>query len=381
MRYMCLLFLLLKMLLAVPCVDCKQETTKTCGRCHHVFYCSVDCQKKCWRVHRKSCGSLEIKASLIPHAGRGLFALRNYAQGEVLALYTGTRTVQGYFDLYHPYLFMWTADGVSKNIIADEDPQDAYHAAQFVNDGSLDNLVFLENKAASKKDVEDFAYSYMVRSSDAKTNNVFLDCHNEVCELQALRPIVSGEELLMAYGLDYWLSQTLALYERRGMLQEVRGLFRAVSISVERAIQGADKKSGFSTLKPGDVFSRYTPSDVPEATLLERVAALFIPSRDLVIRVTDAVRFRDEEATIRSLLKEIEKAPLEDFYDKKGRVKPHYLSVMVYGFMHKMHMKLGIEFQYKGQSIDVWQFLSSLEGDGYALREELEKCPAFLDAY
>lgn len=37
------------------CTVCSKETTKLCGRCQNVAFCSVGCQKASWREHRKFC--------------------------------------------------------------------------------------------------------------------------------------------------------------------------------------------------------------------------------------------------------------------------------------------------------------------------------------
>ncbi|XP_063708582.1 zinc finger MYND domain-containing protein 10 homolog [Culicoides brevitarsis] len=37
------------------CNSCMKEAQKKCGRCQKVYYCSVECQKLDWKVHRKGC--------------------------------------------------------------------------------------------------------------------------------------------------------------------------------------------------------------------------------------------------------------------------------------------------------------------------------------
>lgn len=39
-----------------PCGNCgKENATKRCSRCNRIHYCSVDCQKAHWKVHKKIC--------------------------------------------------------------------------------------------------------------------------------------------------------------------------------------------------------------------------------------------------------------------------------------------------------------------------------------
>lgn len=39
-----------------PCANCSQEhCTKKCARCKKVFYCSAECQKEHWKLHKQSC--------------------------------------------------------------------------------------------------------------------------------------------------------------------------------------------------------------------------------------------------------------------------------------------------------------------------------------
>lgn len=38
-----------------PCKVCGKGDAKKCGKCHRVFYCSVTCQKKDWKSHKKVC--------------------------------------------------------------------------------------------------------------------------------------------------------------------------------------------------------------------------------------------------------------------------------------------------------------------------------------
>lgn len=36
--------------------DKRSGVTKRCGQCHSVYFCSTDCQRKAWPVHKNHCG-------------------------------------------------------------------------------------------------------------------------------------------------------------------------------------------------------------------------------------------------------------------------------------------------------------------------------------
>ena len=37
------------------CTRCHSSCSKVCARCKDVFYCSKECQKKHWKIHRRTC--------------------------------------------------------------------------------------------------------------------------------------------------------------------------------------------------------------------------------------------------------------------------------------------------------------------------------------
>jgi len=47
------------------CSQCGTESKMRCSACLQVFYCSKDCQKKDWPVHKQLCATLK-KQSPIP---------------------------------------------------------------------------------------------------------------------------------------------------------------------------------------------------------------------------------------------------------------------------------------------------------------------------
>merc|ERR1719163_1770255 len=45
------------------CDSCGQPTTTRCARCKATFFCSRDCQRKAWRLHKLECGVAQPTAA------------------------------------------------------------------------------------------------------------------------------------------------------------------------------------------------------------------------------------------------------------------------------------------------------------------------------
>ncbi len=372
---MFLFFLFLKIVLAGFCENCGRDASMACSACHQGTYCSKSCLTKCWAEHRPFCHGVEIKQSALPHAGLGLFVRRNYAPGETIALFTGRSLPCGYFDRYDPYFFIYTAGSVIRHVIGDPKQTDPYLAAQMVNDGGItkEHLRFFDMSGKIdepfRQAAEDFAYSYMVGAGDE--NNATMDSS---CALKATLPIRPGEEVCMSYGIDYWMQHMLHLRERRGLVGEVRAICQAASAGVLRFVAAVGQRND-----PRECFVYYvSPRDLPPVTLLERVASLVMPSHVMALHVANPARLQQvaDEMGIEEVLAAIETAPSHEFYDKKGRVKPHHLSPWIYA---QLSFALGDDIMIKIQdhAIDVRFFMSSLEGDGYNFCDELDKCKGF----
>ena len=63
------------------CDFCKKDSKLSCV-CGKVSYCSKECQKNDWKVHKPSCPPFVIRES--PGKGRGLFATRRIKEGQVI---------------------------------------------------------------------------------------------------------------------------------------------------------------------------------------------------------------------------------------------------------------------------------------------------------
>ncbi|GBB96642.1 hypothetical protein RclHR1_00280034 [Rhizophagus clarus] len=42
------------------CYVCKKSSKTRCNKCHTTYYCSIECQKKDWKEHKKPCRILSI---------------------------------------------------------------------------------------------------------------------------------------------------------------------------------------------------------------------------------------------------------------------------------------------------------------------------------
>lgn len=49
-----------------PCKVCGKQDAKKCGKCHRVFYCSVECQRKDWKSHKEACNSSSQTQASVP---------------------------------------------------------------------------------------------------------------------------------------------------------------------------------------------------------------------------------------------------------------------------------------------------------------------------
>ena len=48
-----------------PCEICKILTTTSCSQCHAIYYCSKECQKKDWFIHKYFCESLPLPKKIM----------------------------------------------------------------------------------------------------------------------------------------------------------------------------------------------------------------------------------------------------------------------------------------------------------------------------
>ena len=127
---------------------------------------------------------LDVRISRIPNSGRGVFALRNFEQGEIVTLYFGHPFGEAHrkllqeegrgthakpVDFKHKYL-----DGVKSVFMG-------MHAAQLLNQGSSE------------------ACNCDWATLELRSNNA-----EKILAIRAVRDIKAGEELYISYGKKYW---------------------------------------------------------------------------------------------------------------------------------------------------------------------------------
>lgn len=137
----------------------------------------------CW-IHLRSKEGLKVQNSNIPHAGRGLFATKNFRKKERVAKYSGhlrDRPVDN-----NDYVFQ-----VSKAKFLDAEDKEN-HAGRFINDpkgtGKNPNVRFSKTRRV---------YDDPTKRKNSKDRRYYVP-------MVANRNIRKGQELLVSYGSQFW---------------------------------------------------------------------------------------------------------------------------------------------------------------------------------
>ena len=118
--------------------------------------------------------SLEVRTSLIPGAGNGLFALKDYEPNDILCEYTGSRLTLLQTMRLKDKTYLMGGFGLNCHIDAKDHPD---VLARYINDArdeARQNAKFVKLKVAKK------------------------------AQVVAIQPIKAGDEIYASYGPVYW---------------------------------------------------------------------------------------------------------------------------------------------------------------------------------
>jgi uncharacterized protein len=158
----------------MPTQQCTSDTKqgKQCGQ-------RTQYGEYCW-IHLSQLHGARIKPSLVPNAGKGLFATRDFKKGEIIGNYTG----------------------------------DIVRVDQVSNDANLPRSAYILELTetlgidAARTNTAEGRMVNDARKSGFKNNVRFsANQRNKTAKLIALRNIKKGEEFLVSYGRNYWPQQ------------------------------------------------------------------------------------------------------------------------------------------------------------------------------
>jgi hypothetical protein len=210
-----------------PPVNKKGEVVMPSQRCTADKRDGTQC--KGWTRHGEFCwghlamyGGLRIKDSTIADAGKGLYANRDFAKGEVVAHYTGDIVPESY-----------------------DDVDTGSHQSRYLLSLTRSTLIdAARTNTAPGRMVND------PRGSGKKQNVSFCcDQRNKTVTLKATRAIKKGAELLVSYGRAYWTAarsglKAQAAGDRPPMAIKRKGQQRGVAhVPVEGAVVRGSRES------------------------------------------------------------------------------------------------------------------------------------------
>jgi SET domain-containing protein len=137
---------------------------------------------------------IEVKQSSIPESGNGLFATRDFNEGEIITTYDGeTIDFKTAGELRKQGKASHIRTLVRMSICVDgfKDPADAHRkgGGSFCNDANYSG-----DTAGVSKYQNNAKFSVENSAKDPR----------EICYIRALKDIKSGEEIFVSYGRDYW---------------------------------------------------------------------------------------------------------------------------------------------------------------------------------
>ncbi|RYG67181.1 SET domain-containing protein-lysine N-methyltransferase [archaeon] len=166
-----------------------------------------------------SLSKVEVKPSLIPNAGMGLFALQPFQRGDVLCHYSGALVDEAEAKYLDPTYTVCFELGRGFRLIGDYqdgDPGIYANATHPTNPSIRQNARFvLQSKQTYASN----------NSSSNDTSMVVLGSRRGRFEVRAMRDIAPSEEVIVSYGEGYW--HRLARHmEGRGPIKSLEAVQR-----------------------------------------------------------------------------------------------------------------------------------------------------------
>lgn len=271
------------------------KTIQTCSGCLSAEYCKRECQLADWKEHKAQCtafkalkDAVEIRESMIPNAGLGLFTKKAFKKGEIIAVYYGdtiNRTPTNSELAESPFALTRPDKSI---IIGQTNPLPAPHlAAQFANDPFIDSasiqaLHALDCKADNTQLVQDIATRYLKKRL-AKDAPPEVEVDFESFKFPVFRAnanMKAGSEVYFSYGLSYWMNRAFGICDRKGLPVQALKMVRAASEAVEK-FPGL-RKADFTRLYFG-----YLSQDGYETNL----RGFTHPERELGFKITSLVTY------------------------------------------------------------------------------------------
>ena len=342
---------------AHPCAACKSlGATSRCAGCKAEHYCNSACQRAAWKTHSASCklrDGVKIGPSKIPAAGNGLFANRDFAQGDVVAVYFGD--VYSETDLVKRLQFEGSSylQTVSTSLInGSVDPPVPHLGAQLANDPYIDrsDIELLLGVDCSHltpeylSAVTELSRRYwlsMAAPEATQMKNVEIGTKMDEAVridgkffpyLKASRSIRADEEIFYSYGPSFWTSIPQHICFRKGLPEASLEIQRAAAVSLEKmgALGELAQAIDTSYISSGTYEEQKKFLMGPHRFLIQlknlfvssgQVGLMFKPSGDhpeqeWIDEMKVALRI-DEKIT------EIAQAPNSDFYDRFSYGKVH----------------------------------------------------------
>jgi hypothetical protein len=141
--------------------------------------------------HTRHIEKLEVRTSLLPNAGQGLFTVQDRKSGSLITFYTGIEYPKS-SDIQTMYALQLTVDRVIDARRTDSG------VARFINDPGM-------------LDIRDARINCQIDKKTGLQVHALLGQIGEVHErslvhaaVMATRDILAGEELYMSYGASYW---------------------------------------------------------------------------------------------------------------------------------------------------------------------------------